>query len=74
MQGGKYGSALQGAAAKGHEDIVKLLLKAKANVNDTEGKYGSALQAAKVKGHWRIVELLVNNGAIESNKVLGEDG
>ncbi|GKT42724.1 putative ankyrin repeat protein L93 [Colletotrichum spaethianum] len=62
-QGGKYGSALQVASTKGHQQIVQLLLEAGANVNTQSGKYGSALQIASTKGYQQIVQLLLNAGA-----------
>lgn len=50
-QSGQYGSALQAAAAKGHEHIVRLLLNKGAEVA-TQGRYnGNALQAAAVGGY-----------------------
>ncbi|PSN59255.1 purine and uridine phosphorylase [Corynespora cassiicola Philippines] len=48
-QGGDYGNALQSALARGHKDIVELLVKAGADVN--------------AQGHKDIVELLVKAGA-----------
>jgi ankyrin repeat protein len=61
-QGGLYGNALQAAAARGHEGIVKLLLEKDA---DAQGRYyGNALQAAAAGGHEGIVKLLRENGAV----------
>ncbi|KAJ7638000.1 hypothetical protein DFH06DRAFT_1432623 [Mycena polygramma] len=61
--GGGYGSALQGAAAEGSADIVRLLLDHGADVNVGGGTYGSALQCAASKGSADIVRLLLDHGA-----------
>ncbi|KAF7540669.1 hypothetical protein G7054_g1120 [Neopestalotiopsis clavispora] len=61
-QGGVYGNALQAASAKGHQDIVQMLLANGADVNTQGGVYGNALQAASRGGHREIVQLLVNIG------------
>ncbi|KAK2603444.1 hypothetical protein QQS21_004395 [Conoideocrella luteorostrata] len=45
-QGGYYGSVLQAASYRGHQEIVQLLLDEGADVNAQGGYYGSALQAA----------------------------
>lgn len=42
----QYGSAIQAAAAGGHESIVLLLLKHGADVKAPGGYYGSAIAAA----------------------------
>lgn len=71
-------TALQEASAKGHEDIVRMLLDHKADVNicgkfkpysDTSHEennyeeYSSALHAASANGHYRIVKMLLDAGA-----------
>ncbi|KAJ7637905.1 ankyrin repeat-containing domain protein [Mycena polygramma] len=71
--GGEYGSALQGAASKGHLDIVCILLEHGANVNTLSVGYDSALQGAASRGHMDIVHLLLKNGA-DVNAVGGDYG
>jgi ankyrin repeat protein len=51
------------AAANGSLDLVKLLLKYKAQVNQPDGFKGTALMAAAGKGNQAIVELLLASGA-----------
>lgn len=41
-RGGRYGNALQAASFRGHENVVKMLLDAGADVNTQGGKYGNA--------------------------------
>lgn len=59
-------TALQAAAGGGHIENVKLLIRAKAQVNaplksDASGR--TALQAAAENGHSDIVELLIQDGS-----------
>ncbi|KAJ7151979.1 ankyrin repeat-containing domain protein [Mycena filopes] len=54
---------LVSAAAKGHCDMVRLLVYSGADVNAQGGDYRNALQIAAVKGHKEIVQLLIDNGA-----------
>ncbi|KAJ3870633.1 ankyrin repeat-containing domain protein, partial [Lentinula edodes] len=63
VSGGAYGTPLQAASFKGHEHIVKLLLKNGAKVNAQGDRYGNALQAASLQRHEDIVKLLLENGA-----------
>uniref|UniRef100_A0A1B0CG59 Putative ankyrin repeat protein n=1 Tax=Lutzomyia longipalpis TaxID=7200 RepID=A0A1B0CG59_LUTLO len=51
------------AAAAGHINIVKLLVKHGANVNSTTRTKSTPLRAACFDGHYEIVEYLVLNGA-----------
>jgi ankyrin repeat protein len=51
------------AAANGSLDLVKLLLKHKAQVNQLDGFKATALMAAAGKGHQALVELLLASGA-----------
>jgi len=51
------------AAANGSLDLVKLLLKHKAQVNQLDGFKATALMAAAGKGHKALVELLLASGA-----------
>lgn len=75
---GKYGNALQAAAAPKHfiidypshlptdyskYDKIDALIKAGANVNAEGGLYGTSLQAAALDGSDEVVKLLLENGA-----------
>ncbi|QKG56402.1 ankyrin repeat domain-containing protein [Hymenobacter sp. BRD128] len=51
------------AASNGSIDLVKLLLKYKAQVNQPDGFKGTALMAAAGKGNKAMVELLLASGA-----------
>jgi len=51
------------AATNGSLDLVKLLLKHKAQVNQPDGFKATALMAAAGKGHKALVELLLASGA-----------
>ncbi|KAH8704305.1 hypothetical protein GQ44DRAFT_778212 [Phaeosphaeriaceae sp. PMI808] len=76
-QGGPYSSALQAAAVKGKEEMVKMLvekgvdlkmlLEKGADINVQGGFFGSALQAAAVQGKEEeiveIVKMLLEKGA-----------
>ncbi|KAH6972639.1 hypothetical protein EDB80DRAFT_360245 [Ilyonectria destructans] len=67
-KGGRYGSALQAASAKGYDKIVQLLLEKGADVNAKGGSYESALQVASERGHDKIVQLLLEKGADVNGK------
>ncbi|RTE81542.1 hypothetical protein BHE90_003940 [Fusarium euwallaceae] len=55
---------LVSAAYSGHEDIVRLLLKAKANINRIcKFSFQTALSAAASNGHTATVKLLLDMGA-----------
>lgn len=62
---GKYrgGSALEGAAQKGHQSLVELLLEWGADPNQTGGQHGSPLHAAIVEHHEEIAATLLEAGA-----------
>lgn len=51
------------AAENGDEDIVKALLQAGADVNQTDSDNNTALMQATENGHNKIVKLLIKNGA-----------
>jgi ankyrin repeat protein len=70
---GEYGNALQAASARGHEQVVKLLLDKGADLNAQGGEYGNALQAAAARGHEQVVKLLLDKGA-DPNAQGGEYG
>jgi ankyrin repeat protein len=64
-QGGGYGTAMQAASARGHDQIVQRLLEGGADVNAQGGYWGTALQAASIYGHDQIVQLL--KSAVQSH-------
>ncbi|MCJ1379499.1 hypothetical protein MMC17_002600 [Xylographa soralifera] len=61
--GGRYGTALQAACAKGHTLVVALLTTLGADINLQGGQYGSALNAAAAMGHENIIQILVERKA-----------
>ena len=64
-EGGKYGTALQAAAATRDMDpIVELLLEKGAYVNTRGGEYGTALVAAARGNNVATLRLLLNAGAV----------
>ncbi|KAI4866091.1 ankyrin repeat-containing domain protein [Hypoxylon rubiginosum] len=67
-----YGTCLQSAASNGRVGLVKALLQAGANPNDSaddyqEGLYCNSINAASAAGHVEIVELLLQHGADPNN-------
>ena len=58
----EYYSVISLASWYGHKDIVELLLKTGANVNETN-KRRTALFEASGKGHYNVMELLIKAGA-----------
>lgn len=66
-------SALENAAAGGHDEVVKLLLEEGANVNEETGPLsdGTALQCAATNGHLSIVQLLLERSARVEKQGLG---
>jgi ankyrin repeat protein len=59
-KGGWYGSALQVASAKGHHEVMQLLLNIGAHFN---APGDNALPSASGHGHLEVVRLLLDNGA-----------
>ena len=51
------------AATKGHVDVVKLLIKAKADLNKASKKGTTPLKSAAAKDHHEIVNMLTKAGA-----------
>ncbi|XP_078587226.1 uncharacterized protein LOC144868635 [Branchiostoma floridae x Branchiostoma japonicum] len=56
-------TALHAASAKGHDELVELLLKNGADLTMTNQHGDTALHAACAGGHGKVVELLIKNGA-----------
>jgi ankyrin repeat protein len=57
-------TALHGAAAFGHTEILRLLLERGAAVDQTDGdQFRTALMAAVGNGHFGAVEVLLEHGA-----------
>ncbi|KAI1049601.1 hypothetical protein LB505_013673, partial [Fusarium chuoi] len=59
----RKGNALYVAAAKGHVDIVRILLDEDADLHQKTGSCGTALHAAAYHGHRKVVEMLLDAGA-----------
>ena len=57
------GRALREAAAKGHKNIIHMLLDIGTPIDACGGLYGTVLQSASASGHLGIVELLLQRGA-----------
>ncbi len=56
---GRHGSALQAAACRGNEQVIKMLLAKVADLNAKGGEYGNALQAAFYWGHDGIMKMFL---------------
>lgn len=70
----EYHTALQAAASKGFEDVLRLIVEQKdVDVNATGGTFGSALCAAVTAGNMACIEMLLDKGADISCDV-GEQG
>lgn len=66
------GAPLKNAAARGHLEIVKLLLERGANPNLPEegiAPHGHALYSAAANGHYEIAKLLLEHGAYPNPEV-----
>ncbi|NJC26826.1 ankyrin repeat domain-containing protein [Neolewinella antarctica] len=57
------GTALMGAAFKGHLPVIQYLIKAGAKVNATNAQGGSALSFARMGNHKAVVTFLLEQGA-----------
>lgn len=70
----EYHTALQAAASRGFEDVLRLILEQKdVNVNATGGTFGSALCAAVTTSNMACIQMLLDKGADVSCDV-GEQG
>ncbi|KIX07222.1 uncharacterized protein Z518_01875 [Rhinocladiella mackenziei CBS 650.93] len=56
-------TALQIASAEGHRNVVKLLLKARADVNTSSSLHRTALLAAASRGQVEVARILIQYGA-----------
>lgn len=61
-------TALIWAAGNGYTDIVRMLLKAKVDVNAKEGNGMTALMFAAASGYKNTVQVLLKNGANVNEK------
>lgn len=50
------------AAQRGHTEVVEILIKNGANVNENDNGW-TPLQTASLKGREKVVEVLLKNGA-----------
>jgi ankyrin repeat protein len=57
------GRALHAAAESGAVDLVRLFLRAGADINWNSGEYGTALYTACASGHTEVAKLLLEAGA-----------
>ncbi|VUC22251.1 unnamed protein product [Clonostachys rosea] len=55
--------ALQLAAKQGHSEVVRLLLRKGAMIDQTSPRYGTALSAAAMHRHEEVVGVLLEQGA-----------
>ncbi|KAF6805606.1 Ankyrin repeat domain-containing protein 50-like protein 3 [Colletotrichum sojae] len=62
-EGGKYGNALQSAAAHGHSKIARLLFTWGARIAVTSGYHGTPLTAATYRGDEELTSFLICHGA-----------
>ena len=62
-RGRNYGTPLHAASARGHSEIVHILVDRGADVNAQGGILGNALQIASARGNSRIVQTLLDGGA-----------
>lgn len=70
--GGK--TALMLAAGLGHLRMVRLLIKAQANVNEVDDKGATALMSAAIRCDVEVVKELLDSGAKETINIKNEEG
>jgi ankyrin repeat protein len=61
--GGEFGTALQAASYKGHDEIARYLIASGANVNQRAGYFCSPFRAAVFGDHASIVLILIESSA-----------
>lgn len=64
-------SAIHSAAARGHTDVVRLLIESGVNVDEEDGAGRTPLLLAAVRGHFECVQYLLWNGANYEHKMPG---
>jgi ankyrin repeat protein len=64
-QAGDGGTALMLASQNGHQEVVRALLGAQADVNAKAGNGATALMLASKNGHQEVVQLLKSAGAAD---------
>jgi ankyrin repeat protein len=67
----KCGPPILEAAAKGHTDVIRLLLKNGANINQEGDYWGNALFVASRNGQETAVQMLIEAGACINNEDKG---
>lgn len=70
---GGFGFALGAAAQKGHLEVVQVLVKAGANVNQADRQGAAPLHHAAHKGHLGVLQFLIKAGA-DVNQAANDDG
>ncbi|MBB6637629.1 ankyrin repeat domain-containing protein [Cohnella thailandensis] len=68
---GDYGSALHYAVSANHKEMVKVLIKHKANVNAMDSQGYTAMHIAAYKGFANVLQLLLKAGGIVRMKAQG---
>ncbi|KAH7016121.1 ankyrin repeat-containing domain protein, partial [Microdochium trichocladiopsis] len=66
-QGGFYGNALQAASARGHAEIVRLLIEDGANANHPDPLGRTSLFLSSWFGHLGVVRTLLSNRGTDYN-------
>jgi ankyrin repeat protein len=61
--GGRFGSALGAASAKGQIETVEILLVNGAKIDSSQKSFDNVLRLASAGGHDKIVSILIANGA-----------
>ena len=72
-EGGRYGTPLHAASAKGHVNVTRLLLEHGANVNSRGLYHHTPLHLSTHHGFTDTMQLLINWGADPDAKNVGQD-